>query len=107
VEQVLARSCVGPLYLATVRSPLEAEDRNGAGRLLSDLEIRSIWHACDHVRPNVGVWVRWLFLAGMRRTSAARITREQIAPDWSAVSIPGSITKPGYTLPLSADARLY
>lgn len=88
-----------------VGSPLTAEDRAGNGRSLTKHEIKSIWHATFHLQPNKGAWVRFLFLTGLRRTSAARITRGQIAPDWSQVAIPGSSTKPPYDLILSAPAR--
>jgi hypothetical protein len=37
-----------------VTSPLQGEDRNGNGRLLSDREIREIWHATLALAPNKG-----------------------------------------------------
>ena len=37
-----------------VTSPLQGEDRNGSGRLLSDREIREIWHATLALAPNKG-----------------------------------------------------
>jgi integrase len=46
-----------------------------------------------------------MFLTGARRSSAARITRAQIAEDWSLVHIPGVTRKPPYDLVLSGAAR--
>jgi hypothetical protein len=85
-----------------IRSPLEAEDRNGKGRLLSDREIAEIWHAMFHLAPNRAAYWRFLFYSGMRRTFAARIAREQVVGD--VLHIPGSVTKPAYELPLSGPA---
>jgi hypothetical protein len=85
-----------------VTSPLKGEDRNGKGRLLSDWEIREIWHATFELPANKGAYWRFLFLSGMRRSFAARITREQLVED--VLHIPGSVTKPPYTLPLSQAA---
>jgi integrase len=88
-----------------VRSPLGPEDRNGKGRMLSEREVREVWRASFRLAPNKGAYIRFLFLTGLRRSSAARITRAQIAPDWSLVHIPGVTRKPAYDLILSEPAR--
>jgi integrase len=88
-----------------VGSPLRPEDRTGPGRMLSDAELRAVWHATFKLAPNKGAWVRYLILTGCRRSSAARITRAQIASDWSQVAILGSVSKPAYDLVLSGPAR--
>jgi hypothetical protein len=85
-----------------VTSPLKGADRNGNGRLLSDLEIKSIWQATFQLPPNKGAYWRFLFLTGIRRTSAARIAKSQLVGDM--LRIPGSVTKPEYDLPLSPAA---
>jgi integrase len=88
-----------------VRSPL-AEAVPRPERKLSDLEIRQIWHATSKLAPNKRDYYRFLFLTGLRRSAAARITREQVGPDWSTVTTPdGGKTKPKYTIPLSGPAR--
>jgi integrase len=85
-----------------VTSPLKGVDRNGNGRLLSDLEIKSIWQATFKLPANKGAYFRFLFLTAMRRSAAARIERAHIVGD--VLHIPGSRTKPAYELPLSAAA---
>src|SRR5262249_47755588 len=85
-----------------VTSPLKGVDRNGNGRLLSDREIREVWQATFQMAANKGAYFRFLFLSGMRRSSAARITRARVVGDM--LHIPGSVTKPPYTLPLSQAA---
>jgi integrase len=88
-----------------VTSPLTPEDRNGKGRALSEREIREVWRATFQIAPNKGAYIRFILLTGTRRTSAARITRAQIAEDWSLVHIPGVTRKPPYDLILSETAR--
>src|SRR5262249_7724185 len=85
-----------------VISPLAGEAPNGNGRKLSDLEIRSIWRATDNLPPNKAAYWQFLFLTGMRRTFAARITRDQLVG--TVLHVPGSVTKPPYELPLSPPA---
>jgi integrase len=77
--------------------------RNGNGRLLSDIEIRSIWQATDKLPPNKRDYWRFLFLTGIRRTSAGRIAPGQLN-ERGILHIPGSQTKPEYDLPLSQAA---
>jgi integrase len=91
------------------RSPLADEDRNGNGRKLSDDEIRQFWAATFKLRdaqdapvPHKGAYWRFLLLTGMRRTSAARITREQLVGN--VLHILGAKSKPAYELPLPPPA---
>lgn len=74
-----------------VKPPTEETSRD---RVLSDDELRLVWHAATWIGPPVGSFIQILVLTGQRRDEVARMTRsERVRPDlWT---IPGLRTKNG------------
>lgn len=75
-------------------------------RVLTDGELRAIWHATAGPGPFNAI-VRMLILTGQRRDEVAAMTWEEIAPDLSAWTIPGRRAKNGvsHVVPLSPKAQ--
>jgi integrase len=81
----------------------KAEPRS---RVLSDDEIRKVWHAADTLPGPFGRYVRFLLLTATRRNEAAGIRRSELVNEATWV-IPGSRCKGkrDVLIPLSAAAR--
>jgi integrase len=75
-------------------------------RVLDDDELRSVWQATAGPGSFNAV-VRALVLTGQRREEVAGMTWQEIAPDLSAWTIPGSRAKNGaaHVVPLSPQAQ--
>jgi integrase len=73
-------------------------------RVLSDDEIRKLWHAAGS-QGQFGRFVRFLLLTGLRRDEARMLVRAEIAED--RLEIPGARykTKRSFVLPLSSQVR--
>ena len=82
-------------------------------RVLSDDEVRELWHACEAIgavpgqntQPPWGALIKLLLLTGCRRNEIARLEDSELNDDM--ISLPGSRTKNGlpHDVPLSPLAR--
>ena len=75
-------------------------------RVLTDEEIRAVWIATE----GSGVFnciVRMLMITGQRREEVAGMTCDEVAPDFSAWTIPASRAKNGvsHVVPMSSQAK--
>jgi integrase len=90
---------VSPLTKGMARSKPSERARS---RILTDEELRAVWHAASN--DLFGAYVRFLLLTAARRDEAAEMSRSEIKDDvWT---IPGARYKTGIdmVLPLSAPA---
>jgi integrase len=76
-------------------------------RVLSDDEIREIWHAAADSGAPYGSIVRLLLLTGQRRGEVGGMNWAEISEDLSTWTMPGERTKNGvpHVVPLSGPAR--
>ncbi len=75
-------------------------------RVLTDDELRSVWRATSGP-GSFNAIIRTLMITGQRREEVAGMTWDEIAPDLSTWTIPGSRAKNGeeHIVPLSPQAR--
>jgi integrase len=75
-------------------------------RVLSDAELKAVWHACD-VNTDFGRIVRLLILSGCRRGEIGGLRWSEIDMDAGAITIPGTRTKNkrAHTLPITDAMR--
>ena len=75
-------------------------------RVLLDNELAAVWNATKGSGPYNAI-VRMLILTGQRREEVAGMTWDEIAPDLSTWTIPGSRAKNGraHIVPLSPQAQ--
>jgi integrase len=86
-----------------VEAPGQEHSRD---RVLTDVEIVSLWRACDEEGEPFGPFVKLLLLTGVRRGEAAGMRRSEIDLDKRLWGLPGSRTKNGkpHVVPLSDQA---
>jgi integrase len=92
--------CIKRNYLD--RSPCElltGEQSTARDRVLSDQELKRIWHACDDC-GQFGIIVKLLILTGQRKNEIARLQTSWIKDE--AITLPKEITKNArrHTFPL-------
>src|SRR5262249_22799175 len=89
----------------TVDSPVTKQDRRGRDRGLEDHEISALWHAANRFGV-FGRYVQFLLLTALRRNEAAFLTRAEVDPDFTKITLaPERIkTRVAFVLPLSAAA---
>ena len=104
--RVLFKWCMRPPHRYIKHSPLEgypapSKDKKGK-RILTDDELRKVWHACDGV---FGDMVRLLILWGCRNGEIGRLQRAWRERD--VITIPGEFTKNGraHAVPVMRMAR--
>ncbi len=100
--------CMGRRYITD--NPvvgISAYERKRRSRILTDVELKKIWDACNSEKlpRHFQTMVRLLILLGQRETETAALNRAWIGTD--AITLPGEITKnkQAHTLPISARAK--
>jgi integrase len=91
-----------PIVRGMARTKPKERER---GRILSDAELRAVWHAAEGHAGPWGRFIKFLLLTATRRNEAARMTRDELSgTDWL---IPGRRykTKGDVLLPLSKAAQ--
>jgi integrase len=76
-------------------------------RVLSDDELRSVWHGCNALGYPFGPLVQMLILTAQRRTETARMVWDHLDLDRRLWVIPAELTKSDrtHTVPLSPAAE--
>ena len=96
-----ARACYGWAMKANLLevnpfAGLAAPGREKArNRVLTQLELRAIWSACDTLGPVQRDYVRFLLLTLQRRQEVAGATWSEISPDLATWTIPAERAKNG------------
>ncbi len=75
-------------------------------RVLSDNELRLIWHAAEATEGPFGCFIRFTLLTATRRSEAAMMVRDEVAPDGDWI-IPAARmkAKQEHVVPLSPAAK--
>jgi integrase len=98
--------CVGSGYIETNPADYtpKATENGPRKRLLSDAELRAIWHACDD--GFYGSIVRLLLLCGLRRTEIGGLMWAEVDLDQAILTLPAERTKAHrqFVVPLSPPA---
>lgn len=104
--QTMLRWCTKPPHRYIKRSPLEGYPAPGKdkkrSRILSDAELRKVWHACDGF---FGDMIRLVILWGCRNGEVGRLQRAW--REGRVITIPGENTKNGraHAIPILPMAR--
>ncbi len=77
-----------PMTAVAKPRPPRARDR-----VLSDSDLRLLWHACDSINPAYAGCVRLMVLTGCRRNEAARAVWEEFDLDAKTWNLPASRSK--------------
>ena len=86
----LERDLIQHNPIERVRPPAAIVSRD---RVLSDDELRRVWHAAGTLQPQWTAMVRMMILTGQRRTEVGRMSFDELAPDRSVWVIPRERTK--------------
>jgi integrase len=99
----LSRDIVETLPTAGVERPTKEKSRD---RILSDAELKDVWHAAAKVGFPFGPLVQLLILTGCRRNEIAGLRWSEVDLDQAVIVLPAERTKNGvqHEIPLSASA---
>jgi integrase len=86
-------------------SPLRNPRERARDRILSDDEIRKVWHASEVTAPPYGSLIRFLLLTAQRREEATKARRSEIEGDIWTIPAERYKTKRANMVPLSAATR--
>ena len=99
----IERDILGASPCAGVKPPTPEQSRD---RVLSDDELRNVWHAADQLGGPFGALVKLLVLTGQRRDEVARMTWSEVNLEARLWTLPKERSKNGkpHDIPLSDPA---
>jgi len=99
----LSRDIVETLPTAGVPRPAEERSRD---RVLTDAELKAVWHAATAIGLPFGPLVQLLILTAGRRNEIANLRWSEVDLDLDMITLPAERTKNGvqHEIPLSAPA---
>jgi integrase len=98
---LLERDIIAASPCAGIKPPAK---ENARDRVLSDAEIRALWHACDGIGGAAGPAVKLMLLTGQRCGEVVGMKRSEISGDVWTLPPERTKNKQRHEVPLSAQA---
>jgi len=98
---LLERDVIAASPCAGIKPPAP---ENARDRVLSDAEIKALWHACDGIGGAAGPAVKLMLLTGQRCGEVVGMKRSEISGDVWTLSPERTKNKQRHEVPLSAQA---